>query len=438
MAQSIEVKVPDIGDFEGVDVIEVLVAPGATVAADESLITLESDKATMEVPAPVAGVVQSVAINVGDQVSEGDLVAIIDTAADPAVEDTGASEPAAEPAAADQPEPGSSDEPAPAVTEPAAVKTRSAPPLARDADAGFPQNIPYASPAIRRFARELGVDLSKVTGTGRAGRIQRQDVKQYVKGALVATTTGGTDLGLAPARKVDFAKFGDIELQPLTRIQKISGPNLHRNWVMIPHVTQHDEADVTDMEEFRKANKEDAASQGIRLTPIAFLMKACVRSLKKFPQFNSSLSDDGESLVLKKYFHIGVAVDTSNGLVVPVIRDCDKKGLLDLAKELGEVSQRAREGKLSPRDLQGGCISISSLGGIGGTAFTPIINSPEVAILGASRTSVKPVWNGKDFAPRLMMPLSLSYDHRVIDGASAARFTRYLADLLADLRRVML
>ena len=437
MAQSIEVKVPEIGDFEGVDVIEVLVTQGATVAVDESLITLESDKATMEVPAPAAGVVQRVAVQVGDQVSEGDLVVVIDVTGESATIEQ-KTEPAPPVEAAQKSPEKAQAEPA-AKAEPAAATPRKAPPLARDVDAAYPENIPYASPAIRRFARELGVDLGKVTGSGRGGRIQRQDVKQYVKGALAATASGGgPDLGLAPARKVDFARFGEIELQPLTRIQKISGPNLHRNWVMIPHVTQHDEADVTDMEEFRKANKDDAASQGIRLTPIAFLMKACVRSLKKFPQFNSSLSDDGESLVLKKYFHIGVAVDTPNGLVVPVIRDCDKKGLLDLAKELGDVSQRARDGKLSPKDLQGGCISISSLGGIGGTAFSPIINAPEVAILGASRTSMKPVWNGKEFEPRLMMPLSLSYDHRVIDGASAARFTRYLADLLADLRRVML
>ncbi len=438
MAETITIKVPDIGDFDGVDVIEVLVGEGDTVAVEDSLITLESDKATMEIPSPSAGIIKKIHVAVGDSVSEGALVAELEAAdvSDQPPADT-APEPEPEPAPEPQPE---AAEPPP---EPSAsANTKPAPPVRGDEVPPAAGKVPYASPSVRRLARELGVDLFQVRGSGRKGRIQKGDVKTYVKGVMqsggAAPGGGGLGLDLPPVPDVDFSKFGGTTVEPLSRIQKISGPNLHRNWVMIPHVTQHDEADITDMEEFRKANKDDAAKQGIRLTPVAFLMKACVRALKKFPQFNASLSADGESLILKQYYHIGVAVDTPGGLVVPVIRDCDQKGLLDLAAELGDVSARARDKKLSPKDLQGGCLSISSLGGIGGTAFTPIINAPEVAILGVSRSYMKPVWNGYEFIPRLMLPLSLSYDHRVIDGAAAARFTRYLADLLADLRRVML
>jgi len=311
----------------------------------------------------------------------------------------------------------------------------------------MPGSVPYASPAVRSFARELGADLTQVKGSGRKGRILREDVTAFVKGRLAAPAAparaaaggdGNFPFAIAPPPQVDFTKFGEVERKELSRIQKLSGANLHRNWVGIPHVTQHDVADITDMEEFRQANKNDAARQGFKLTPVVFLIKASVAALKRFPQFNASLDPDGEHLVLKKYYHIGIAVDTPNGLVVPVLRDCERKGIMELAEELGEISERAREGKLSPKEMQGGCFSISSLGGIGGTAFTPIINAPEVAILGVSRSRMEPVWNGEAFEPRLMLPLSLSYDHRVIDGAAAARFTRYLGERLEDLRRLTL
>ena len=450
MAEVREARVPDIGNFSGIPVIEVLVAAGDRVGKDQGLVTLESDKATMEVPAPFAGVVRELKVKVGDEVSEGHVVALIEAGDEAAAEAPGAAAPA-QPAAptvqGDAPAPGSqeavvsaaqptaeADAPPPPAPSGAGPRT---PPVAFDATAVQPGTVPYASPVVRRFARELGVDLSQVTGSGRNGRISREDVQQFVKsvmagGARPAAGVGGLDL--LPWPKVDFSKFGPVETRPLSRIQKISGANLARNWAMIPHVTQHDEADITEMEAFRKRLAEE--NRELKLMPLVFLIKAVVSALKAFPHFNASL--DGGQLVLKRYFHVGIAVDTPDGLVVPVIRDCDQKGLLDLATELGEVSKKARDKKLGPADMQGGCFSISSLGGIGGTAFTPIVNAPEVAILGVSRSSMKPVWNGEKFKPRLVLPLSLSYDHRVIDGADAARFTAYLARVLGDVRRLLL
>jgi pyruvate dehydrogenase E2 component (dihydrolipoamide acetyltransferase) len=437
-----EARVPDIGGFDSVPVIEILVKVGDSVSKDQSLVTLESDKATMEVPAPFAGVVKEIKLKVGDEVAEGSLIALIESA-DAA--------PAAAPApAASAPTP-AADQPAPVLARggvlPGNVPEGDMPPQARppfDAKIVMPGDAPYASPAIRAFARELGVDVSQVKGSGRGGRIQREDVSAYVKHALAsgarpvqgAPVAAGGGLNLLPWPKVDFAKFGEIEEKPLSRIQKISGANLARNWAMIPHVTQHEDADITELEAFRKKLGEE--NKELKVTPLVFQMKAVVAALKAFPQFNASLDETGEKLILKKYFHVGIAVDTPDGLVVPVIRDVDKKGLLDLARELGEISKKARDKKLGPADMSGGCFSISSLGGIGGTAFTPIVNAPEVAILGVSKAAMKPVWNGKEFAPRLMLPLSLSYDHRVIDGALAARFAAFLAQQLGDIRRLLL
>jgi pyruvate dehydrogenase E2 component (dihydrolipoamide acetyltransferase) len=424
--------VPDIG-HSGVPVIEVLVKVGDTVTKDQSLITLESDKATMEVPSPFAGVVKELKVKVGDELSEGDVIAMIEG---------GDAAPAA-PAAAAAPAPVAAA-PAPA---PAPQADRSNLPVARppvDASVVMPGDAPYASPAVRAFARELGVDIAQVKGSGRGGRIQRDDVSGYVKHALASgarpvaggAVGAGNGLSLLPWPKVDFAKFGEIEEKPLSRIQKISGANLARNWAMIPHVTQHEDADITELEAFRK--QLGAENKDTKISPLVFQIKAVVAALKAFPQFNASLDESGEKLILKKYFHIGIAVDTPDGLVVPVLRDCDKKGLLDLARELGEISKKARDKKLGPADMSGGCFSISSLGGIGGTAFTPIVNAPEVAILGVSRAFMKPVWNGEKFKPRLMLPLSLSYDHRVIDGADGARFAAFLATALGDIRRLLL
>ena len=420
--QRIEARVPDIGDYDAVPVIELLVQVGDSVKRDQGLVTLESDKATMEVPSPAEGIVESIAVKLGDSLAEGSLVAVLKGQAE-------ATPSPAQPA------------PAPAASTAAVVPLpeRAAAPVppAKTSSDGQP---PHASPGIRRYARELGVDLSQVTGSGRKGRITREDVNSFVKGALsTPSSTAGAGsaqggLQLLPWPKVDFAKFGEIETQPLSRIQKISGANLARNWAMIPHVTQQDQADITEMEAFRK--KVGGEQKDVKVTPLVFLIKAVVRALQQFPTFNSAL--DGDNLVLKKYFHIGIAVDTPDGLMVPVIRDCESKSLLDLARELGEVSVRAREKKLKAADMQGGCFSISSLGGIGGTGFTPIINAPEVAILGVSRSAMKPVWNGTSFEPRLMLPLSLSYDHRVIDGAAAARFTAFLGQQLTDIRRLLL
>lgn len=438
-----EVKVPDIGS-EGVPVIEILVKVGDTVTKDQGLITLESDKATMEVPAPFAGVVKELKVKIGDELSEGSVIALVEAAGG-----APAAAPAPAPAAAkvaapkveEKPEPVGGRSVLPGNAPEGDVAPTARPPF--DAGIVMPGDAPYASPAIRAFARELGVDVRQVKGTGRGGRIQREDVTGYVKHALAsgarpsgAPVAAGGGLNLLPWPKVDFSKFGEIEEKPLSRIQKISGANLARNWAMIPHVTQHEDADITELEAFRKKLGEE--NKDLKVTPLVFQIKAVVAALKKFPQFNSSLDVTGEKLTLKKYFHIGIAVDTPDGLVVPVIRDCDKKGLLDLATELGEISKKARDKKLGPNDMSGGCFSISSLGGIGGTSFTPIVNAPEVAILGVSKAAMKPVWNGKEFAPRLILPLSLSYDHRVIDGALAARFASYLAQQLGDIRRLLL
>jgi pyruvate dehydrogenase E2 component (dihydrolipoamide acetyltransferase) len=427
-SESLTVKVPDIGDFKDIEVIEVLVKPGDTVAKEQSLITLESDKATMEIPSPAAGVVQEIRLKTGDKVSEGSAILVLQAGA------------GAPPAAAAAP-PVASASPAPVAPVAAAAVRPPVPAEPREATLAKP----HASPSVRKFARELGVDLARVRGSGPKGRVLPADVQVFVKTALAAVPApapaakgGAAPFNLPAWPEVDFAKFGPVELKPLTRLQKLSGPNLHRNWVSIPHVTQFDEADITDLEAFRKANTADTEKQGFKLTMLAFLIKACVTALRQHPNFNSSLDRAGENLVLKKYYNIGVAVDTPDGLVVPVVRDADRKGVFDVAHELSNISKLAREKKLKPGDMQGGTFSISSLGGIGGTAFTPIINAPEVAILGVSRSVLRPVWSGKAFEPRLMLPLSLSYDHRVIDGAAGARFTAYLASVLGDIRRTLL
>ena len=430
----VEVKVPDIGDFKDVPVIEVFVKPGDTVKPEDALVTLESDKATMDVPSPSAGTVKELKVKLGDKVSEGSVILTLDA--------TGAG---AAPAPAKA-------EAAPATSAPSAAAPQSGTPAAAAKASASAPAAPvdsetfkkaHASPSVRAFGRELGVDLSRITGTGPKGRILQEDVQKYVKqvmsGAPVAPAAGGVGgaaLGLLPWPQIDFSKFGPVETKPLPRIKKISGANLHRNWVMIPHVTNHDDADITELEAFRvKLNKENEKS-GIKVTMLAFLIKICVGALKKFPEFNASL--DGDNLVYKKYYHIGFAADTPNGLVVPVVKNADQKGVLAIAKEMTDLSAKARDGKLGPADMQGGCFSISSLGGIGGTYFTPIINAPEVAILGVCRSSTRPVWDGNQFLPRLILPLSLSWDHRVIDGAAAARFNSYLIALLGDMRRSLL
>jgi pyruvate dehydrogenase E2 component (dihydrolipoamide acetyltransferase) len=434
-----EVKVPDIGDFKDVPVIEVFVKAGDTVAADDPLVTLESDKATMDVPAPTSGVVKDLKLKVGDKVSEGSVILTLE-----AREATAAKAPQSTAAA---PAPPTEERGAPSPSK-EAPSSRVAPSAAKVSGAPIDEQAfkaAHASPSVRVFARELGVDVSKVKGSGPKGRILHEDVQQFVKQALSgqagaasagAGITGGGALNLLPWPQVDFAKFGAVEAKPLSRIKKIAGANLARNWVMIPHVTQFDDADITELEAFRvRLNKENERA-GIKVTMLAFLIKVSVAALRKFPDFNASI--DGENLVYKRYFNIGFAADTPNGLVVPVIKNADQKGVMQIAQEMGELSLKARDGKLGPADMQGGCFSISSLGGIGGTAFTPIINAPEVAILGVSRSVTKPIWDGKEFAPRLILPISLSYDHRVIDGAAAARFTTYLCQLLADMRRVVL
>ncbi len=452
----LEVKVPDIGDFKDVPVIELFVKSGDTVKADDSLVSLESDKATMDVPAPAAGTVKELKVKLGDKLSEGSLILLLETAAaataaspSPAPTHARAAVPSTPPPASDK---GSATvATATPARQPAASAAAASPPAAPMVAPATPVDAEafkraHASPSVRAFARELGVDLSQVKGSGPSTRILREDVQAYIKqvmsGAAAAgpaaagSVTGGGSLNLLPWPKVDFAKFGPVEARPLSRIKKISGANLARNWVMIPHVTQFDEADITELEALRvRLNKENEKS-GVKLTMLAFLIKASVAALKKFPDFNASL--DGDNLMLKQYYHIGFAADTPNGLVVPVIRNADQKGVLQIAQEMGELSAKAREGKLGPAEMQGGCFSISSLGGIGGTAFTPIINAPEVAILGVSKSLIKPVWDGKQFAPRLILPMSLSYDHRVIDVAAGARFTSHLAQLLADLRRTLL
>ncbi len=433
MAEIKNVVVPDIGSFKDVEIIEIAVKAGDSVQAEQTLITLETDKATMDVPAPFAGVVKELKVKVGDKVSEGSLIALVEAGGAAT-----AATPAAAPAqAAPAPVPAAAPAVAPQAATPAPVSAQPAP-AAVPAAAGGKS---HASPSIRRFARELGVDLTQVKGSAPKGRITKEDVQNFVKAQLAqprGAAAGGALPGLLPWPEVDFAKFGEVESKPLSRIKKISGANLHRNWVMIPHVTQFEEADISEMEAFRKELGAEYAKQNIKITPLAFMLKACAIALKHFPDFNASLDASGENLVLKKYVHIGVAVDTPDGLMVPVIRDVDQKGIVQLAKELGEVSARAREKKITAADMQGGCFTISSLGGIGGTSFTPIINAPEVAILGVSRSSMKPVWKDGEFVPRLMLPLSLSYDHRVIDGAAGARFTTYLAHVLSDMRRLAL
>jgi pyruvate dehydrogenase E2 component (dihydrolipoamide acetyltransferase) len=416
------VPVPDIGDFKEVEVIEVLVKPGDRVAREQSLITLESDKATMEIPSPGAGVVKELKVKVGDKVAKGSPILVLE-----------GGEQRAEPR---------TEAKAPQPKADAGVRPHSPPAAVPPAVPSENMSKAHASPSVRKFARELGVDLMRVTPSGPKGRILHPDVQAFVKGALAGGAAGkdgaALPFNLPPWPEVDFAKFGPIETRPLARIQKLSGPYLHRNWISIPHVTQFDEADITDLEAFRKAQTAETEKRGFKLTMLAFMIKACVNALRQFPQFNSSLDKSGESLIVKHYYHIGVAVDTPGGLVVPVVRDADRKGIFDLAQELAGISKLAREQKLKPADLQGGTFSISSLGGVGGSFFTPIINAPEVAILGVSRSGMKPVWNGKDFTPRLILPLSLSYDHRVIDGATAARFTTFLVSVLSDIRKLIL
>ncbi|MFN5446753.1 MAG: dihydrolipoyllysine-residue acetyltransferase [bacterium] len=433
----IEIKVPDIGDFKEVEVIELLVKVGDVVKEEQSLITVESDKASMEIPSSHAGVVKELKVNIGDKVAEGSLVLMLE----PSDAATVVTAPVSAPALAPAPV-AASPTSAPAKSTPAPAVAVSAAPIATSAEG----NRAHASPSVRKFGRELGVDLSRVQGTGPKGRILLEDVQGFVKGvmaggaAVTASAAAGTGMGMSllPWPSLDFAKFGETSLEALSRIKKISGPNLHRNWVMIPHVTQFDEADITELEEFRKSSNEAMAKSGVKLTMLAFVIKASVSALKKFPAFNSSLDANGENLILKHYYNIGFAADTPNGLVVPVIKNADKKGIVEIAKEMGELSAQAREGKLKPADMQGATFTISSLGGIGGTAFTPSINAPEVAILGLSKSSMKPIWNGKEFMPRLMMPLSLSYDHRVVDGAMGARFSVYLSEALADMRKTLL
>ncbi|KAF0206541.1 MAG: pyruvate dehydrogenase E2 component [Gallionellaceae bacterium] len=423
MAEIKNVLVPDIGNYKDVPVIEIAVKVGDVVKAEQALLTLETDKATMDVPAPFDGVVKEVKVKAGDKVSEGMLIVTLEASGSVTQATPSATAPAAP--AASTPAPAVKHAPsAPAAVAPAAAVSGSA----------------HASPSIRRFARELGVNLSQVKGSGEKGRVTKDDVQNFVKQSLAQPrgAAGGNGLQVLEMPVVDFAKFGAIESKALSRIKKISGANLHRNWVTIPHVTQFEEADISEMEAFRKELGAEYAKQNIKITPLAFMLKACAITLKHFPDFCASLDASGENLIVKKYIHIGVAVDTPNGLMVPVIRDVDQKGIVQLAKELGEVSAKARDLKITAADMQGGCFTISSLGGIGGTSFTPIINAPEVAILGVSRSSMKPVWKDGEFVPRLMLPLSLSYDHRVIDGAAGARFTTYLAHVLSDMRRLAL
>ena len=443
-AGPVEVRVPDIGDFKNVAVIELLVKPGDTVALEQSLFTVESDKASMEIPSPAAGVLKELKVKIGDTVNIGDLVAILEGVASAAA-------PAATAPVAVTPAPAAPVAPAPAMAAAAPVVATATVAAPAHQPGSATLGLPHASPSVRKFARELGVPLEEVKGSGPKGRITQDDIQNFTKQVMSgaaqtkaqaakapAPAAGGSGVGLdlLPWPKVDFAKFGPVERKDLSRIKKISGANLHRNWVVIPHVTNHDDADITDLEAFRvQFNKENEKS-GVKVTMLAFMIKAAVAALKKFPEFNSSL--DGDQLVMKNYFHIGFAADTPNGLVVPVIKDADQKGIVQISKEMGELAAKAREGKLAPADMQGGCFSISSLGGIGGRYFTPIINAPEVAIMGVCKSSIEPKWDGKQFAPRLMLPLSLSWDHRVIDGAAAARFNVYFASLLADFRRIVM
>lgn len=433
MSQITEVHIPDIGGATNVDVIEVFVKSGDTINQEDSILTLEGDKATMEVPSPVAGTVKEVKVKVGDKVSEGDLILMVEASDGSGAEDK----------TSDEPQQKTAEKTSGQETENKKEKTTkseqvSAPQSAQSPAPKTAEGI-HASPIVRRLAAEFEIDLAKVTGTGPKGRITKQDIKSYIQGGSGASSSGLL-AGLPPAPQIDFSKFGPVETQALSKIQKFSGPNLHRNWLQIPHITQTHEADITELEAFRQQQKEYALQQGIRLTPLVFIMKAVVSALKQFPKFNSSLAADGQQLIIKNYYHIGVAVDTPNGLVVPVIRDTDKKSMFELAKELADVSAKAREKGLTIAEMSGGCFTISSLGGIGGGFFTPIVNAPEVAILGVSRSQTKPIYDKEtnQFIPRLMLPLSLSYDHRVIDGAEGARFVTYLGERLADIRTLLL
>jgi len=442
MSQASEIRVPDIGDYKGVPVIEIHVKPGDVIEAEDALVTLESEKATMDVPTPMAGTVKEVAVKIGDEVSQGSLLLMLENASG------AAAVPAALASTAAPVVPLASvlAAQAEAVVSPAAPPEVVARLMSARSYSLMSGTAAHASPSVRKFARELGVDVSRVPATGPKGRVTQDDVQRFVKGVMSGQTVaqnpsgaaGGTggELNLLPWPKVDFTRFGEVETQPLSRIKKISGANLHRNWVMIPHVTNCEEADITDVEALRVKLNKEYEKQGVKVTMLAFLIKAAVAALKKFPTFNASI--DGDNLVLKKYINIGFAADTPNGLVVPVIKDADKKGVLEIGEEMVEMARLAREGKLKPDQMQGGCFSISSLGGIGGTYFTPIINAPEVAILGVGKSYQKPVWDGKQFSPRLTLPLSLSWDHRVIDGAEAGRFNAYFAQLLADFRRILL
>jgi pyruvate dehydrogenase E2 component (dihydrolipoamide acetyltransferase) len=444
-----EIHLPDIGDFADVDVAEVLVSAGQRVTAEQSLIVLESDKASMEIPSPVAGVIAEMKVSVGDRVSEGALIAIIEA------DDAAAAEAKPSPAAkAETAAPAKAPEPAKPAPEPVAARAETPKPVdpallvprqqdepAAEDDAVNPALLPHASPSVRRVAREMGVDLRLVPGTGPKARITPDDVRRYVKSMIEKGTAAGVPIAgvsISAPPTIDFAKFGPTEIRELHRIRKLSAANLHRSWVTIPHVTQHDQADITELDEFRKQMKPEAEARNVKLTFLPFVLKACVYALREHPQFNASLDHTGENLVLKRYYHIGVAVDTENGLVVPVVRDAERKGLYEIAAELAELSTKARSRKLTPSDLQGASFSISSLGGIGGTFFTPIVNHPEVAILGVGKMSWQPVYRDGAFVPRLILPLSLSYDHRVVDGADAARFTTRLSELLSDLRRLIL
>jgi pyruvate dehydrogenase E2 component (dihydrolipoamide acetyltransferase) len=447
MSNVTAIQVPDIGDFDTVEVIEILIKVGDTVKAEQSLITVESDKASMEIPTSIGGVVKSIEVKVGDKVKQGSVMMHVEAAAASSAP-AAVSAPAPVPAA---PAPTvAAAAPAPVVSvsvaAPAQTAVQSSAPTAGKLEMPVSTGgMAHASPSVRKFARELGVDLNLVTGTGNKQRILQEDVQNFVKQALAggagasSGASSGASMGgldLLPWPKIDFTKFGEVTPKPLSRIKKISGANLHRNWVMIPHVTNNDEANITELEALRVTLNKEKEKSGVKVTMLAFLIKACVAALKKFPEFNASI--DGDQLIMKQYFHIGFAADTPNGLVVPVIRDADKKGIIELANESSELAKKARDGKLSPGEMQGGCFSISSLGGIGGTHFTPIINAPELAILGVSRSYMKPVWDGQAFVPQLTLPLSLSYDHRVIDGAAAARFNAYLGSLLADFRRIAL
>lgn len=439
MADLIELKVPDIGDFDEVEIIEVLISVGDAIVKNQDIITLESDKAAMEIPSSFAGVIKEVKVAVGDKVKLGSVIAMLEATDDSQAKPSAEAKEEVKSTEVASPAPTSTSAatPAPVVEAETEAELVEIIPFAPDNKSAIKQA--HASPSVRQFARELGVTLSSVSGSGDKGRITKQDVQSFVKQKVNAPADNtNTGSGIPPVPVINFEKFGEVETKELSRIKKISGKHLHACWLNIPHVTQFDDADITELEEFRKANKDMAAKQGVNLTPLVFIMKAVVASLKMYPELNSSLSEDKESLIIKKYYNIGVAVDTPNGLMVPVIKDVDKKGFLEIAGELGEISARARDGALTAKDLQGGTFSISSLGGIGGSFFTPIVNAPEVAILGVGRHKMQPVWNGKEFEPRLILPLSVSYDHRVVDGAMGARFTTALNNMLSDIRKVLL